>query len=124
MVAIHRKPAAPALHLDHLTDAMHGLNVRPDDYLDLTAAPVQPEPRYPWDGFVPQECFIVSVWDDGLDCGYFDDYPDYHVSEYHATRKGAECHAAWLERAGIEASRIIIGYGYQNLNDYDKPILP
>ena len=127
MVAIRRKPLTPAIHSDYMTDVLHGLNVRLYNYLDLTAPVVEEEQRYPWEEFEPQECWVVGVWDDGLDYdldgnAYFDDYPDEHPHSYHATQRGAEVQAAYLEHWGIEAHRIRVYFGQQNRYDYDRPI--
>lgn len=125
MVTIHRAPLAPAIHLDHLTDSLSGLNVRPAAYLDLTPPPAkQAEPRYPWEDYEPFQCYLVLVWDDGLDYdadgnAYQDDAPGYHCASHHRTQKGAEAEAAWMEHHGIKASRIAIQYGWTSEYDYD-----
>jgi hypothetical protein len=132
MVTITREPMAPALHLDHLTDVLHGLNVRHWNYLDLDAlakalaAKEAERLAYltPYDTFIPQECWTVLVYDDGLDCGYFDDYPGEHAASYHRTQRGAEIEAAHLEDAGIEGKRIRVVFQYQDYCDYNMPIHP
>lgn len=137
MVTINREPAAPALHLDYLTDVLHGLNVRHWNYLDLDAqakllAEREAERQrwlMPWDTFVPQECWTVLVYDDGLDYdedgnSYFDDYPGEHASSYHRTQRGAEVEAAHLEDAGIAGNRIRVAFQYQDECDYNMPIRP
>jgi hypothetical protein len=108
---------------------MHGLNVRHWNYLDPNyAAPVvinrnatQPW-GYPWDNFVSEEAWIVTVYDDGLDCGEFDDYPGDHVASHHRTRKGAEAEAAWLIHAGIEENRIHVFFARTSEIDYNIPM--
>lgn len=136
MVSIHREPMAPHSHLDYLTDVLSGLNVRHYNYLDLElAAKIEAERQarynegYPWESFVPQYCWVVYVWEDGLDYddegnAYFDSPPDEFESSYHLTQRGAEIEAAYLERAGIKASRIRVAEGYQAPYDYKSVILP
>ncbi|MFY4731166.1 hypothetical protein [Nitrospira sp. BLG_2] len=136
MVSIHREPMAPHAHLDYLTDVLSGLNVRHYNYLDLElAAKLEAERKaaynvgYPWENFVPQYCWTVLVYEDGLDYdedgnAYWDCPPDWFAASYHLTQKGAEQEAAYLEHAGIKSSRIIIQEQWQEQYDYDKPILP
>jgi hypothetical protein len=132
---MNREPMAPACHLDHLTDVLHGLNVRHWNYLDLDAqAKLLAERKahyqgYPWDNFEPQWCWVVYVWNDGLDYddegnAYQDDAPDYHVSSYHLTQKGAEVEAAHWEDRGIKAHNIRVCEGYQEEYHYNSAILP
>ncbi len=128
MVTIHRAPLAPAIHLDHLTDSLNGLNVRPANYLHLTPLPEkQAEPRYPWEDYQPFECWLVFVWEDGLDYNedgtpYQDDAPGDFCASHHRTRKGAEAEAAWMEHHGISADRISIRWGWTSEYDYNYPL--
>ena len=124
MVSINRAPLAPALHLEHLTDTLAGLNTRPACYLDPNWTPPARvcEQGYPWDNYQPFQCWRVLVWDDGLDCGYFDDYPGDHCASHHRTQRGAEMEAAWLEHHGIEASRITVAWGWTEECDYNYPL--
>jgi hypothetical protein len=129
MVAIYRKPAAPALHLEYLTDTLSGFNVREYNYLDPTWTPPARvcEQMYPWDNYEPFECWQVFVWDDGLDYdmdgnAYFDDYPGDHCASHHRTEKGAQAEAAWLEHHGISADRISIRWGWTSEYEYDYPL--
>lgn len=103
-------------HYDYLEDTLHGLNVRHYNYLAPEIKVTHDhwhDPRFD----VVNVPFAVMVWDDGFDYdmdgnAYFDDYPGEHLASSHLTRKGAEMAAAYLEDAGIEASRIRIVENY------------
>lgn len=136
MVSINRKPMAPAIVNDYMTDVLSNLNVRLYNYLDYDAlAKLETEARkgywqgYPWENFEPQYCWTVLVWSDGLDYdadgnAYQDEPPDYFPASYHRTQKGAEQEAAYLEHHGIKAHRIIVQEQWQEMTDYNMPILP
>lgn len=136
MVTTRREPMAPACHLDHMTDVLHGLNVRHWNYLDLDAQAkllaerkVERDQGYPWENFEPQRCWVVYVYDDGLDYdldgnAYWDSPPEDVPVSYHLTQKGAEQEAAYMEHAGTQGRRIHVSEGWQERWHYDKRILP
>jgi hypothetical protein len=131
MVAIYRKPAAPAIHGDYLSDKLSGLKVKADSYLDLDAQrelEVHREAMLRSPYGEPVACWVVYIWDDGMDydldgTAYRDDAPGDWPHSYHATEKGAQQEAAYLEHYGCNPRNITVAWGWTEPY-LEKPILP
>lgn len=92
-------------HLDHLTDALHGLRVKLQNYLDVDIA-VEHDP-YHDDRFDEVEVpFLVQTYYHG--CIEEREYPEWQESSCHRTRRGAEMALAWLVYHGWAEQDVMI----------------
>lgn len=120
MVSIHRNLIETLDVFGFMADVLAGLNVRHYNYV---AEVIEPDYDYDTVGELTFAPFAVFIWDDGLDCGHFDDYPGDRLHACFNSRKGAEMETCWLEKHGVQPNRITIVQGHW-MEDYEVKYHP